>query len=379
VTQEEKFKLAQKHAPILWLHEKEAFLPEDCKVLVEISDLYRRGQKERTEHQPGSLEDLGRIPQSEDCYLNIRDLDMQGFLVPEAYQNRIPELGPEAVSHLAREKYGYDFASSGIPADNPSVPKYYFRVSEATIDAERDDPFTRYFRDVDPGIFGKYQLIEYFLYFVFNDAWNKHESDWDSLIELYIKEDRKYMVNHFHHCKWASQWPSSSPDLRTWLKEWNSLKKNEIGKAYVINDHPYAFVALGAHGGYPTPGFTLHGLNLPGIITRDDFLANSDERPIGHLCLLPEEIDEDLIRTNLRFANIAVNKLRFGQWQEPELVENQPWLEYKGQWGENTKYLGWGGPQNPPISRPPNRNSLKEAIQSGYKSGSILNNWHGVR
>ena len=377
MNQADQIKLIKKHAPIFWLHELEAFVPEDCKVMVEISDLYRK--KKREDNQPSNLNDLGKITNSEECYLKVKDLDMKNFTTPTSYHQRISRLGPEGVAEMAREKYGHNFFLNGFPSDNPHLPKYYARVSDATIRAEEGDPFTKFYQSKDPQIFGHYTLIEYFFFFVFNDAWNKHQGDWDSMVQLYIKEDRKYMITYFHECKWVSQLPVSSLDINSWLKGWSSLKKNEIGESYVMKDHPYVFVALGAHGGYPTPGFTIHGVNLPEVVTRSDFLANTDERQIGQLCILPEDINEEIIRTNLRIANIEANKIKFGRWKEPELIDKQAWLKYKGKWGEDTKYFGWDGPQNPRMTRPPNKGSLKETIQSGYYGGSVLVNWHGVR
>ena len=241
-----------------------------------------------------------------------------------------------------------------------------------------------------PTIFGDYYHIEYFFYFVFNDFWNKHQSDWDSMVELYIKKDesKKFMVNHLHHCRWVTKWPEPRKrgtdiprlsGIKEWLGDRNEPKKNEIREAMVLDDHPYVFVAEGAHGGYPTPGFCIHGLNIPGILSRDDFLTSTDEMQIGRLCILPDGYDAEMVRTNLRFADIEVNKLRCGWWKKPELVANQPWRKYEGKWGEDTRYLGWDGPKNPPISGDPNHNSLKEAIQAKYKGCSILQVWHGAR
>lgn len=366
--------LAKKYAPIFWLHEKEAFLPEDCGIAVEISDLYRDNRRERDEEQPRNLTDLGDIPNSGKCYLKVRDLDLRKFVIPESYHQAIPELGPGAVAKLARHRYGTDYMKEGIPENKRNIPKYYARVSRMTL-YDDGSPFARYYEN-DPGIFGEYKMIEYFFYFVFNDAWNMHQGDWDATIELFIRRDRKYMVTHMHHSKWLSKWPqNSSPDIRTWLRGWNKLKKRDVGEAYVLGNHPYVFVAQGAHGAYPTPGFTLHGLGLPG----DDFLACTDERQIGRLCILPEGFNEEIILTNLRVANLEANRVQFGFWKEPELVKAQPWRRYEGKWGEDTKFHGWDGPQRPAISRPPNKKSLMEADQSGYKGGRVVQNWHGVR
>jgi hypothetical protein len=40
-------KLIKDHTPILWLHPHEAFLPEDCEVMVKEGDLYKK-RKEST-------------------------------------------------------------------------------------------------------------------------------------------------------------------------------------------------------------------------------------------------------------------------------------------------------------------------------------------
>lgn len=56
-------------------------------------------------------------------------------------------------------------------------------------------------------MFGEYTFIEYFYYYVFNDAWNKHQGDWDSSVHLYIKPDRTYMVTPMHGARWLSRWP----------------------------------------------------------------------------------------------------------------------------------------------------------------------------
>lgn len=64
---------------------------------------------------------------------------MKQFSIPETYSS-MPELGPNAVARLAREKYGYDYMTNGIPTDKPNLPKYYARVSEAKLNPEEGEP-----------------------------------------------------------------------------------------------------------------------------------------------------------------------------------------------------------------------------------------------
>jgi hypothetical protein len=219
---------------------------------------------------------------------------------------------------------------------------------------------------------------------VYNDSWNQHQGDWDCMVELYIKPgagdrpDRLYMINHLHHVRWVSRWAELTPALQTWLDRWERLRGKELGEVYEMDGHPYVFLTQGAHAGYPTPGFTLHGLDVPGIVSRDDFLTNSDERQIGRVCILPPDVDEDLIATNLRTNGIPTDKLVFGRWGEPELVEDQPWRAYRGRWGEESPYMGWDGPQDPPISKDADKQGLRNAILKGYRTGSALISWHGV-
>ncbi|MHA1989279.1 MAG: hypothetical protein ACW98D_21885, partial [Promethearchaeota archaeon] len=153
MTKAEKLKLIKKHAPIFWLHEYEAFVPEDCKIMVEISDLYRKKRKEP--NQPKNLDELGQVPDSQECYLKIIDLDMKNFSIPTAYHQKITGLGPAGVAELAREKYGFNYYRDGFPSENPDLPKYYARVSEASVNYQDGDAFSLYFQDNDPKIFGK--------------------------------------------------------------------------------------------------------------------------------------------------------------------------------------------------------------------------------
>lgn len=370
--------LVKKYAPILWFHEDEAFLPEDCKVLPEVAELYRGKQREDFDH---TLDDLVKIKESDECSLDIPDLDLEYFTIPREYHKSITELGPEAVAHLAKERYGNNPAL-GFP-EKDTIPKYYGRVGHLKLAYRKGDPFSEYFRKNDDTIFGSYTVIQYFFFYIFNDSWNKHEGDWDSTLEILINEDnnRKYLVSHMHHTTWLAGLVPVESDLIAWLEEWNGLEKGDMGKAYAMNDHPYLFVARGAHGAYPTPGFSIHGMGLRRIAR---MIASVDERQIGRTCVLPEDekVSEELIRTDLRLAKIDANRIKFFKWREPELFTNQPWLNFQGKWGQDTGYEGWDGPKGAWHGRKINLWNLKSRFSEGYKGkfyDKILLSWHGVR
>jgi hypothetical protein len=298
------------------------------------------------------------------------------------------------VGDYARDRY--HFSLSNIPTNGSTfgrtLPKYYARVSEFTFyPKDTSQSFSGYFRSHCPEVFGSYYLIEYFFYFVFNDAWNMHQSDWDSMVKIYINRQngRMYVATHMHHAKWISQWPVASPvpDLKTWLGRWNNVKKRDLGEVFVRGNHPYVFVALQAHGSYPTPGFTMHGIDFPRAVTRNDVLITADERYLGGTCVVPGGINTDGIRAELEVEDVNVARLRFYTWKAPELVDNQPWLKYKGLWGDVSTFLGWSGPKNPPISTKRTRDEnwkafgkdLQFQLADGHRSRTVLDSWHGVQ
>jgi len=40
--------------------------------------------------------------------------------------------------------------------------------------------------------------------------------------------------------------------------------------------------------------------------------------------------------------------------------------------------MGWDGPQDPPVSKEPDKRGLRNTILKGYRSGSALRSWHGI-
>ena len=284
-----------------------------------VSELYHRD--ERVTPQPLSIDDLGRLGDrgidSDKCELRIPDLDLVDFDMPERDRLRHAASGPPAVMSVARGRYGQ--IRSGQLVDSPRFPKFYARVApERVVRAIRGENFTREFHDRrrDRQVFGTYTVIQYFFYFLYNDAWNQHQGDWDCQVDLWMKDDRQYMITYHHTSAWATRWPNarSHPTIRTWVNRWQNLGERETGELFRIGNFPFVFLAQGAHGAFPTPGFTLFGLGLPG----DDFLSNTDERHIGRTCILPKGFPRSAIRgersgrarAQARPASCAAGRLR---------------------------------------------------------------------
>ena len=397
---EEESQLIKKYAPILWFHEDDAFLPEDCKVMERVAKIGRpkKGMKDFR------LDDLGRLRKSEDYYMDIPGVDFANFGQASRYQG--PHQGPEALSHHFREKYGNN--PFLIQNPRPSRITFHARVNQMRVRHDSRHKYSDYIKDYYPEVFGDYQVIQYFFYYLYNDAWNQHIGDWDSTMELFIKdnESQGFAVMHMHEILWMVRF-GGIQKLPNWIKTWQSIEKKKekdkkdkedndtnkdqkgkkyekMGKLYYFDSHPFVFVAKGAHGGYPTPGYSVHGVKIPKI----KIVGQTDYRQIGKTCLLPDDSEDTrkAILKKLDEGGIDTSKTRFFKWEEPVVLENQPWLSYKGAWGAKSDYQGWGGPTGPAqkdyweMNERYFKNVFYGAVHGDYTGGilfKVLKNWHG--
>ena len=377
--------LIEDHAPILWFHPEEAFLPEDCKVMVERGDLYKKGEtRQKVKGFNKTLDDLANY--SSKYYLKLPEIDMRDFLVPAEHQ--IFGIGPDAVAKLAKMLY----------ANNPSFKidppfeirdthlKYYARVGDISITKDMGLSMDKMAwigeEQKTQKLFGDYIVIQYFFFYIFNDSWNKHVGDWDSTIQILIKKDNqneKYAIYSMHETNWFVKLGKSSNDLRRWIKtDWNTKRS---GTAYTIRSHPFGFVAKGAHGVYPTPGLTFYGLKVP---ISDDFSVLTDERVIDYTCILPNGMDEKILKNLLAETTPPIDNsnLKPQWWDSCEIIDKQRWLKYKGLWGEDTGLKGWDGPEGPNRDRwKLDSDTIRERIiesTKGYKKGFIFKKWDSI-
>jgi len=78
-------------------------------------------------------------------------------------------------------------------------------------------------------------------------------------------------------------------------------------------------------------------------------IGQTDYRQIGKLCLYPDyfPVTKEAILNILKEADINTNKTNFLPWEEPVILDKQPWLKYKGLWGTKSEYSGWSGATGP--------------------------------
>lgn len=380
MTSDEKVQLIKRYAPIFWMHEEDAFLPEDCGVMENLAKVGTSPKNLKS----FKLDDLGGLKNSDKYYMDIPEVDFSNFGINSSYAG--PETGPKGVSAHMREKLSNN--TFLYPQARPSLPRYHARVSEVSI-TDKGDPDSMALKSMASGIFGDYQVVQYFFFYLFNDAWNQHISDWDSTLEIFIKDDnsRAYAIFYMHYVSWAVSFSGKPQKLKPWIAGWKDVEaKKQMGWAFQYGAHPFVLVANGAHGGYPTPGFSVHGTK----IFKTKILGQTDYRQIGKLCIFPdyEPVKKEIVVEILKTAGIEASKTKFLPWEEPLVLENQSWLKYKGLWGTKSEYEGWSGATGPSqksswrMDQRRIKRALVKAIEGDYLGdwpSKILLNWHGWR
>jgi hypothetical protein len=232
-------------------------------------------------------------------------------------------------------------------------------------------------------------VIQYYFFFVFNDAWNMHIGDWDSALELFLKEDgsRAYAIYHLHETSWVTKFEDRDWSLDGWIQDWRRADSSRrMGTAYCVRGHPFLFIARGAHGGYPTPGFSLHGLGANLLLKKLRVLAQTDVRQLGRHCVVPRETGlRDAICDALGAARLDSRSTRFRTWTQPEIIDDDTgWLRYEGRWGPPMPYEGWSGPTGPrrkhywKVDQRRFKRALTRAHRGGYDGEGLVRIFRNV-
>ncbi len=164
----------------------------------------------------------------------------------------------------------------------------------------RNTVYARVFDRPNPSDGNGAVVIKYFSFYPFNDWENNHEGDWQKINVIVTSRDTSvaefYGIDYLFHGKSITYY-----DVTDSLSSINIRERiSPVGGKY-----PVAYVSVGGHGHYPTPGdypsagevtnndnLTPHGLVLhPGIVDSDTSIAQSYD-----LVLLPQP---DTTQTNM--------------------------------------------------------------------------------
>ena len=163
--------------PILWYHPDENFFPEDCANLLPRSELRQNGRRR-------SLDSLAQLDEAdEDSYFWVPDLDMDRFTVHGGFAD-IPGSGPGAVAKVARRQYANN---PFVDGDREAELVYYAELSCQELDFSEIDPPPIREHGILSRYNGRYLVVQYYFFYIFNDSWNKHVGDWDSGIRIAVR------------------------------------------------------------------------------------------------------------------------------------------------------------------------------------------------
>ena len=257
--------LLETYAPVLYFHPEEKVFPWGINSMLYNADLKKLRNKRKVSMPVGSSDLLSN--NSDKLYLDLRNI------VPY-----------------------HDTITSSNNLDN-SFKRFPFKV---------------YGRRIDPQKKSTHIILQYWLFYPFNDWHNDHEGDWE-LIQIHyakLRHEPDQLTTSHHH--------SGS------VIPWDRVSK-------INGTHPKIFVAKGSHGNWLTSGNHAVGKLWRKVgIFRDKTSGNG-------MVLYPENI---IGKTNDKKQKYTL--------EEISDLPRSSWIYWNGRWGD-VKVLFWGsrGPESP--------------------------------
>ena len=266
----EDAELAQMYSPVLYFHRAELFRPQSVDVMVNTARL-RQARR------------------------NWFDVNVQlRVAIADLFDRRDD-------SYTLDVWYGDDGVSDHM---NYSAHRSYY---ERVLSPEAGGPpvvtYARVVRDEDP----RYITIQYWLFYYYNDWFNKHEGDWEMLqVVLTSAGEPQWVVYSQHHGGTRRSWGTTQIEEGT---------------------HPAVYVALGSHANYfwgdeNYPNGTTIGRARLEILDRTGGFG----RTVPSAVLIPEPHEVEAV---------------------PVAYRGMEWLLFSGHWGERALQSDFGGPLGP--------------------------------
>lgn len=364
------------YAPIFWFHEHEHYIPIEVKALVENADLYKKGKKVPFGRRVEDLIDLEN--NGKDYWLVLPDLDL-GLSKKNNYIIK------------SKKGYGLTYTTDAIKELFAQIKNSYKKVIYArygTFNIRSSDfdanVFSGKWKSYQSMLIGEYDVYQYFPFYFFNDFTNLHVGDWDSTVEIHVNNSHRicWIRTRAHNFSWLTQMVRANQfvNINNWLRRWRKHKK-DICDIFNIKKHPFIFVSNGAHGCYPTPGYSVRGIEVI------DLPIAFEERDIAKTCFIAKQnADENVsekIKATLQQSNIKIDKLQFIEY---ELIDfhSEIWSKFKGRWGNRSDYKTWDSPISAPLKREfsISKNNFIKNFKAEYKRGYhtelIFYNYHGL-
>ena len=261
--------LIDRYAPALYFHPAEVFRPQSVDVLINTARL-RQNQRRWFD-----INVLGE--------LTIADL-----------------FGFNADDYALDVWYGDGGASD---YKNYSAHRAYYRE---ILSPEAGGPpvvaYAHVVRDEEPDTV----TIQYWLFYYYNDWFNKHEGDWEMVEVILVGGEPRWVILSQHHGGARRAWEDTRVEDGT---------------------HPAAFVALGSHANY---------------FVGDEVYPNV--QAIGNVRL---EVMDRTGSFGRLIPEVVLTPSREEAAANPEAWPGFEWLQYGGHWGEFAFQSDFGGPLGP--------------------------------
>jgi RsiW-degrading membrane proteinase PrsW (M82 family) len=262
--------LAEKYTPVLYFHPAELFRPQPVDVLV----------------------DNARLRQH-------RSLWFDANILAEV---SIPDLfNYHENSYFLDAWYGDEQTSDN---KNYSFHRFYYQaVLRPEVGGPPITTYGRVIRDNDNNAI----VIQYWLFYYYNDWFNKHEGDWE-LVQVILDGDgtpQEVLLSQ-HHGGTRRSWEHSQREGDT---------------------HPVSYVALGSHANYFW-GDEIYpnGQNIGDSRIEIMDRTGSVDRVIPEVILIPDSVDSQA---------------------DPGTLQGIEWLIFQGNWGETAPQGDFSGPHGP--------------------------------
>ncbi|MGD2159176.1 MAG: hypothetical protein PVG32_20030, partial [Anaerolineales bacterium] len=262
--------LAQKFAPVLYFHPAEIFRPQPVDVLVNTA---------RLREQRRFWFDINVLP-------NVSISDLFNYRAENFFLDawNSSEGSSDSMNYSSHRTY-YQNALSP-EAGGPPIATYARVV--------RDEP-------------SGYTSIQYWLFYYYNDWFNKHEGDWEmAQVILGETEEPEWMVLSQHHGGTR--------------RPWNMVLVEQ-------GTHPAIYIGLGSHANYfwgneIYPNGKVIGNARVEIMDR----TGTFDRVIPEVIPIPD------------LSGAEENLIDFSGWE---------WIVFAGHWGETAQQSDFAGPYGP--------------------------------
>jgi RsiW-degrading membrane proteinase PrsW (M82 family) len=262
--------LARRFSPVLYFHPAEMFRPQTVDVLVGTARLrmQRRGWFD--------INVLTKVTPTE-----LSAYQDPGYALDVWYG----DAGASEFSNYTVHRAHYQ-ATLSPEAAGPSIATYAHVV-----------------RDEDPG----HITIQYWLFYFYNDAFNKHEGDWEMAeVILDATGEPEWLVLSQHHGGTR--------------RPWSTVQVQE-------GTHPAVYVALGSHANYFWGNETYPQGTTIGNVRLEIMDRTGDRGPTTpQVILIPDRAQVEA---------------------DPTSWNGLAWLLYGGRWGESAPQGDFSGPYGP--------------------------------